>query len=126
MTDDGREGKTSNPGAKPNPDRRDFLAQVGRLAAYTPPTVSMVLSVSEKASAAGLGTSHPTLPPSTTAITDTTGTTGTTGTTPTQSSASAATVGVPSSDAALQRSEPGEQSTKLASVIDSMGLMKNS
>jgi len=116
MADEERDGK------KTETDRRDFLAQVGRLAVYTPPTVSMVLSVADKARAGELNTSYD--PPTKTTSTTTTTTTITVSSIPsaTSSTASAATVTLGSG--ALQ--PESNQGSKLASVVDSMGVMKNS
>ena len=113
MADEGRDDK------KTETDRRDFLAKVGRIAAYTPPTVSVVLSVADKARADYLNTSFE--PPTTTANTTTTIETAQTVT----ASVSTVTATATSFPSGHIHSDQTPDS-KLASVVDSMGVMKNS
>ena len=91
MAQDSRDSK------KLETDRRNFLAQCGRFAAVTPPVVSLMLSVSDKAEGQELATSG-----TTRTITQT----------------------IIPTDASLNDVPEAERPKKLATVIDSMGTMK--
>jgi hypothetical protein len=98
-------------------DRREFLQQCGRFAVVTPPVVSLMLTVGDKALAGNLATS-----PGKKDEKDETKTTTSTITTKTVTSTSS-TVTVTNTAGELMH--PGTKAdTNLATVIDSMGLMK--
>jgi hypothetical protein len=114
--------------------RRAFLQQCGRFAIVTPPVVTLMLTVSDKAEAATsakptatptttttpTATTHPTTtPPTTTPTHKTTPTTGTSS--KTMMSSSAVPVSSFSASMNLYQTDP---TGGLAMMIDSMGLMK--
>jgi hypothetical protein len=110
-------------GNKPKTDRRNFLAECGRFAAVTPPVVSLMLSVGEKAQADDLATSGTTRTRTTRTRTYTT-TKISVSTTPTSTSATSISSTVTNTEASLIEMPESERKKTLATVIDSMGLMK--
>jgi hypothetical protein len=111
-------------GDSPESRRRAFLQQCGRFAIVTPPVVTLMLTVSDKAEAvtsAKPTTTTTTTPTTTTKTISTTHTTTTTSTTMMSSSA-APSISTKTQGMNLHQTGP---TGRLAMMIDSMGLMKS-
>jgi hypothetical protein len=120
MADDPHNGK------RPETDRRDFLARCGRFAAATPPVVSLMLSVGDKARADDLATSGTTTRTRTRSTHKTTTYRTTSLTTTSYTKTTDKTTSITTYITILRREDGGsEPISKLASIIDSMGVMKN-
>jgi len=123
MTDEAREDD------KQRSERRAFLEQCGRFAAVTPPVVTLMLTVSDKAKAGLLtsGAKTTTTAPITSTVTVTTRTTTTTAPTPITTSTATTTASLATSLTQHKTESvpvPSGPPERLAMMIDSMGLMK--
>ena len=98
--------------------RRDFLLKCGRFAVVTPPVVSLMLTVSDKASAQGLATSPGKEKKKTTTTKTTTNGTTTNGTI----TRTVLPTDAPTGANLIQPDSAPE--TRLAMMMDSMGVMK--
>ena len=105
--------------------RRAFLQGCGRFAIVTPPVVTLMLSVSDKAEAATSAKQTTTTPTTTTPTTTIKTTTATTISTSTISKSTIPTSTTTTTQNPTElRQDQTTQPTQLAMVIDSMGLMK--
>jgi hypothetical protein len=127
-------------------ERREFLGKCGRFGVVTPPLITLMLAVSDKATAqvtspakilpapttSATGTTATTATTGTTATTPTTrtsvttGTTGTTATPPPPSSSikTTPTQATSSTPQGLRLDDPSSRTQDLAMIIDGMGVRK--